>query len=904
MGLLLVNQAEAVERICIESIHSTMVERVDGEGSLLMPLRIRKPGEQGLRRRIAYRPNADTLELRIAPAIDLATIASNPYGVQLGNSFGSATNGAGYTVSLVGDIAQTGFQDVVIGAPSFVRTSPPTIGSGSGSQAYLVFGSNGAGVGNVNWLNLTSQQRTGDVSTLGNSTQNNPLNGNATFPYNGLRLTTSSSSSAQLGASAAAVPNITNTGINGFLIGAPGALDANGDGSSTGAGRAYLVYGGSSIMNLTIAGGGTGIMNLDNTATLTGSNIVTFWTNMLNAGVGTSVASVGNLLGDGGPDIAISAPNASMGGLTNNGAIFVIPGSYLRTVQTTQILLDTVGQTGGVPGVVFIGAASGDKLGSSLATAGDVNGATSSSGKLFDLLIGASNADVGAGAAYLVYGATNLAAQATADTNGFLDISVSRLGVPNTTTGIIAGATFDGTSSGDQTGFAVNNAGDFNNDGFGDFMIGSPGYLSGTGLVTLVYGQGNNSSGVPGIVGTYVVNSIPASVSTLSMTGASTASYAGFSLSPVQSVNGTTYPDIIIGSPGVNGNIGAAYLIAGRSSFVGSYNLGQTESNALQGIIFTASNSTVPGYIGTSVSGLINSSSTSNTLDSDNVGDFVIGAPGFGFSGLTAGGEAFMLEGAKVPLSVPSNTGIPVTIGVGAPFGPFTINATTPAALQIYVFSNATVTPVFAPVTDINPASIVVNGVSYPNATIAQDPVDENGDGIPDAIVTITPRSNLGLTAGTRTITISGTTFASGSTPVESFSGSATVQVTGSSGGVVVSGVPGQIPTNEGFGALPQNGSSLVPSISSLSQLAWRPLPIKVAYQQFQLPTGFGARIYDYFHPNKVHQQLGSGHRSSARGIFTLGNRVFTRDPIHAGKHTTYTHSQLVVPAYLQTEST
>ena len=36
--------------------------------------------------------------------------------------------------------------------------------------------------------------------------------------------------------------------------------------------------------------------------------------------------------------------------------------------------------------------------------------------------------------------------------------------------------------------------------------------------------------------------------------------------------------------------------------------------------------------------------------------------------------------------------------------------------------------------------------------------VDENKDGIPDAIITITPLSNIGLTANTTSFTISGLT--------------------------------------------------------------------------------------------------------------------------------------------------
>lgn len=852
----------------------------------------RKPAA---RRELAFSPRTEDLELRIAPAIDLTAIDTKPYGVQLANNVANSSAGAGYTVTNLGDVAATGFQDVLIGAPTINRTTPPSIGSGTGSEAFLVFGSNQAGVGNVNWSTLTTQQRTGDLSQLGAASQTNPKNGNATFAYSGLTFVTGGSSASMLGASAAPVQNITNTGINAFLVGAPNSFDAAGDSTSAGTGRAYLVYGGSALQSLVPAVSGITTLNLDSTTPPTGQNVVTFWSNNVGIGAGTAVASVGNFLGDGGPDIAIAAPNASFGGLTANGAVFVIPGSFLRTVTTRQILLDSVGQpNSGVPGVVFIGAASGDRLGSSLANAGNVNGVST---RLSDLLIGAQTADVGAGAAYLVYGSTTMTANATKDVNGFFDISVGRLGSPSTVTGTIAGATFDGSTSGDRTGFAVAGAGDFNGDGLGDFMIGSPGFNSNAGLATLIYGQANNSSGVPGIVGTFTVSALPSTVPSVQLNGVATNAFAGFSLSAVQTINSSGLPEILIGSPGVNSNAGAAYLIPGQTGLIGSQNLGNTETTPLQGIIFTTSASSVPGYFGASVSGFINTTSTLNTLDADAVGDFVIGAPGFGFSGGVAGGTAYIVEGRFVPLGVPVSTNIPTQIGVGQPFGPFTINASTPASLQIFVFSNANVNPVFNPVTQIDTTTVVVNGVAYPNATIQQDPVDENGDGIPDAIITISPRSSLGLTNGTHTITISGSTLATSTNPNKTWAGSATVNVVGGSGGVVSSGVPGAVSLNIGFGALPKFGSSLVPSLSQLSKLNWRPLPIRVAYQQFQLPPGFALRIYDYFHPNKVHQQLGSGHRDSARGVFTLGNRVFTRDPIHAGKHFTFKHAGVVVPA-------
>ena len=56
------------------------------------------------------------------------------------------------------------------------------------------------------------------------------------------------------------------------------------------------------------------------------------------------------------------------------------------------------------------------------------------------------------------------------------------------------------------------------------------------------------------------------------------------------------------------------------------------------------------------------------------------------------------------------------------------------------------------PVTDIDPTTVTVNGVAFPTATLVGDPNKANWhNGIQDAIITITPRSNLNLSAGTVT---------------------------------------------------------------------------------------------------------------------------------------------------------
>ena len=139
--------------------------------------------------------------------------------------------------------------------------------------------------------------------------------------------------------------------------------------------------------------------------------------------------------------------------------------------------------------------------------------------------------------------------------------------------------------------------------------------------------------------------------------------------------------------------------------------------------------------------------------------DFIIGAPGYNVTGVTSGpatapspAASSSSKAAFVPLNRPAERPDHHPDRRRHTRSPRPVVFTRQRrrrALQIFVFSNAAITPPFAPVTEINPATVVVNGVAFPNATLAQDPVDENKDGIPDAIITITPRSALGLTTST-----------------------------------------------------------------------------------------------------------------------------------------------------------
>ncbi len=230
-----------------------------------------------------------------------------------------------------------------------------------------------------------------------------------------------------------------------------------------------------------------------------------------------------------------------------------------------------------------------------------------------------------------------------------------------------------------------------------------------------------------------------------------------------------------------------------------------------------------------------------------------------------------IVQGGLITVPTPGTTQIVTQIGVGTPFAPFSINANTPANLQIYVFGTTTANGTFEPVRDIDPTTVVVNGVAFPTATLTADTnMADWVNGIQDAIITITPRSALNLTAGTTTFTVTGKTLSTSPLAGETWTGSATVSVTGSSSGggssSLVAGVAGGPVLETTFNS-PFGPNQYVPTISQLSAYNYAPIPLSVALQQYQPPPGFNERHLRIQPPREAPQELpdhprAGGHRA------------------------------------------
>lgn len=231
------------------------------------------------------------------------------------------------------------------------------------------------------------------------------------------------------GYSVSAAGDVNGDGIDDVIIGAPEG-DPNGNAS---AGESYVIFG--STIAFTA--------NFDLT-TLDGSN--GFIINGVEAGdvTGFSVSAAGDVNGDGIDDIIIGEP----GGTGTSNESYVVFGSDVGFNATLDL-----SSLDGSNGFVMHGITAGDRSGYQVSAAGDVNG-----DGFADILIGAPATDTDTGESYVIFGtdqgfAASFTMSSLDGTNGFI---------------------LRGTSTGDKSGITVSAAGDLNNDGFDDILIGAP----------------------------------------------------------------------------------------------------------------------------------------------------------------------------------------------------------------------------------------------------------------------------------------------------------------------------------------------------------------------------------------------------------------------------------------------
>jgi hypothetical protein len=118
-----------------------------------------------------------------------------------------------------------------------------------------------------------------------------------------------------------------------------------------------------------------------------------------------------------------------------------------------------------------------------------------------------------------------------------------------------------GISQNDRFGWNVSYAGDVNNDGYPDILVGAPyndtsdGSKADAGAAYLFFGY-------PGIDS----NNINAANANVTIYGSNSGDYFGWDVSDAKNVNGDSYDDIIIGAPGHDNDKGRAYIFYGKAT--------------------------------------------------------------------------------------------------------------------------------------------------------------------------------------------------------------------------------------------------------------------------------------------------------------------------------------------------
>ena len=184
-----------------------------------------------------------------------------------------------------------------------------------------------------------------------------------------------------------------------------------------------------------------------------------------------------------------------------------------------------------------------DESGYSVASAGDING-----DGLADLIIGAPEAGPDgredAGSAYVIFGKTS----------GWSNIDLANLAPGD-------GFRIDGAAAGDNTGYSVSSAGDFNGDGYDDLIIGAPYANDRAGSAYVIFGK------APGFGDIDLANFSAADGFRIDgVPGYLVGGQAGHAVASAGDVDGDGYSDLVVGVPGSGLLDGAAYVIYGEAS--------------------------------------------------------------------------------------------------------------------------------------------------------------------------------------------------------------------------------------------------------------------------------------------------------------------------------------------------
>jgi hypothetical protein len=498
---------------------------------------------------------------------DLVVATSSAVNLYLGSATGLAStagwSAAGEVAGAAGDVNGDGYDDVIVGAPYLTNgqyhEGGVTVYHGSPSglpdaaswsaesdQAEARFGTVVGTAGDMNgdgfddvvvgtpWFD-NGQANEGGVFVYYGSSSGLPGEAHWTAE--------SDQADSDFGISAATAGDVNGDGYDDVIVGAPRY-----DNSQYSLGRAYLFLGPVPVTTdyQWSAGGETASDEF-----------------------GSSVATAGDVNGDGYSDAVVGAPSNDEKA-PGAGKVYVYHGSPSGL--------------GLVPAWTALGEAAEDGFGRAVGTAGDLNG-----DGYDDLVAGA--AGHGGGKVYVYYG------------------SATGLGA--------AEWTANGQYASDQLGGAVGTAGDVNRDGYDDLVVGASGYPDGSayGKVYLYHGGANGLGTSAAWIGS----------------GQTAGDRFGGSVASAGDVNADGYADVIIAASPRN----QVYVYQGGP----------------QGLPPGAATWTLTGGAGSQFGYAVG---TAGDVNGDGYSDIVIGAP-FADGGGADAGWAFVYHGAVGGLSSPAN---------------------------------------------------------------------------------------------------------------------------------------------------------------------------------------------------------------------------------------------------------
>ena len=343
------------------------------------------------------------------------------------------------------------------------------------------------------------------------------LNGSNGAQFNGLN------TGDNAGEAVRAIGDVNGDGFADLIVGVP-----NSDTGQANSGSAYVIFGTSSGFTSP-----SSLSAFDN-----GTNGFRIDAYSGNANVGNA-AGTADFNGDGFADVLVGDPRDG----SNAGSAYVIFGK--ASGFSASVSLASLGSTDGFS---LGGGTFGDRVGSAISSAGDING-----DGFEDIIVGAQQDNPNgtySGRAFVVFGTASILGSVTlsslSGSNGFL---------------------LNGAAAGDKAGYSVAGAGDFNGDGFDDLIVGAANNDDGAanaGQVYVVFGKASGFSASNDLTASFLDGT-----NGFRIQGLNANDELGHSVSGAGDVNGDGFDDIIVGAPGSGGAAnpgGFAYIVFGGNN--------------------------------------------------------------------------------------------------------------------------------------------------------------------------------------------------------------------------------------------------------------------------------------------------------------------------------------------------